>query len=739
MDHQCHFQVALAVLSDNKTSTSSPIFASHISHLGTSPAKFGTFVLPLAVRSLTSALLSKQPPTSSPTMESSRGPPRVKNKAAAPIQISAEQLLREAVDRQEDSLQKPEQRFADLEELKEFQGRKRREYEDYIRRNASSLKNWTQYTDFEIEYKEFARARSVFERALDALPTNPALWMRYIDFEIKERNIQHARNLLDRAVTLLPRVDKMWYKYVYVQEGLGDIPACRQVFERWMEWQPDERAWSAYIHFERRYQEFDQARNIFHRFVTVHPEPRNWLKWTKFEEEFGTTDMVRDVFNLAIESLGDDYADERVFIAFARYESRLKQYERARAIFKIALDNLPRSRSMKLHAAYTVFEKQFGDAGGVEDVVLSKRRRHYEEQIKENTKNYDIWIDYANLEQTSGDRDRVREVFEKAVAQVPPAQEKRLWRRYIYLWIFYALFEEMEAKDIERARQVYDECLKLIPHKKFTFSKVWLMKAQFEIRQGNLTVARKTLGRAIGMCPKDSLFKGYITLEQKLYEFQRCRTLYEKHVEYNAANCQTWIDWAQLERGLGDEERARAIFELGIDQPVLDMPEMVWKKYIDFEEEEAEYERARALYERLLEKADHPKVWISYAQFEINVPDEEEQQPEGGEDDDAEQPVSEEAKARARTVFERALKSMNEERKAERVTLLNAWLAFEREHGAEGDVAKVEKQMPRKVRKRRKNDEGEWEEYVDYVFPVDEQQTADVSNFLAMAQAWKQQ
>lgn len=667
-------------------------------------------------------------------MESSRGPPRVKNKGAAPIQISAEQLLREAVDRQEGGLDKPEQRFADLEELKEFQGRKRREYEDYIRRNSQSLKNWTQYTDFEIQYKEFARARSVFERALDVLPTNPALWMRYIDFEIKERNIQHARNLLDRAVTLLPRVDKMWYKYVFVQEGLGDIPGCRQVFERWMTWQPDERAWSAYIHFERRYQEFDNARNILQRFVLVHPEPRNFLKWAKFEEEFGTSDMVREVFQTAIESLGDDFVDERLFIAFARYEAKLKEYDRARAIFKFALDNLPRSRSMKLHAEYTVFEKQFGDRDGVEDVILSKRRRLYEEQVKENAKNYDTWIDYANLEQTSGNVDRVREVYEKAVAQVPPAQEKRLWRRYIYLWIFYAIYEEMEAKDIERARQVYDACLNLIPHKKFTFSKVWMLKAQFEIRQGNLTLARKTLGRAIGMCPKDSLFKGYVALEQKLYEFTRCRTLYEKHVSYNPSNCQTWIDWAQLERALGDLERARAIFELGIDQPVLDMPEMVWKKYIDFEEEEGEFERARALYERLLEKADHPKVWISYAQFELGAPDDGEGE---GAPEEEDQGVSEEAKGRTRKVFERALNSMRD-RKAERVTLLNAWLAFEREQGSSEEVAKVEKQMPRKVRKTRKNEDGEMEEYIDYVFPVDEQQPGDISNLLAMAQGWKQ-
>jgi crooked neck len=56
-------------------------------------------------------------------METSRGPPRVKNKAAAPTQISAEQLLREAVDRQEPGLQAPTQRFADLEELHEYQGR----------------------------------------------------------------------------------------------------------------------------------------------------------------------------------------------------------------------------------------------------------------------------------------------------------------------------------------------------------------------------------------------------------------------------------------------------------------------------------------------------------------------------------------------------------------------------------------------------------------------------------------
>jgi crooked neck len=678
-------------------------------------------------------------------MESSRGPPRVKNKAAAPVQISAEQLLREAVDRQEVSIQAPTQRFADLEELHEYQGRKRKEFEDYVRRNRVKLSNWLQYAQWELEQKEFARARSVFERCLDVHPNEMQVWMRYIEAEMKSRNINHARNLLDRAVTRLPRVDKIWYKYVYMEEMLGNIPGTRQIFDRWMQWQPSEAAWSSYIKLEKRYGEYDRARDIFQSFTMVHPEPRNWIKWAKFEEEYGTSDLVREVFGTAVEALGDEFVDEKLFIAYARFESKLKEYERARAIYKYALDRLPRSKSRLLHKAYTTFEKQFGDQDGVEDVVLSKRRVFYEEQVRENPKNYDAWFDYAGLEEASRDADRIRDVYERAIAQVPPTQEKRHWRRYIYLWIFYAVWEELEGQDIERARQIYTTCLNMIPHKKFTFAKIWLLAAQFEIRQGELGAARKLLGRAIGMCPKDKIFNGYVDIERKLFEFVRCRTLYEKHVQYNPANCQTWIKFAELERGLDDLDRARAIFELAVGQAQLDMPELLWKAYIDFEEEEGEYERTRELYERLLEKTGHVKVWISYAHFEINIPEDDNEAEGEEQEEEEEQPISEEAKARARKVFVRAHKNMRDkDLKEERVSLLNAWLSFERTHGTEENVDAVQKQMPRRIKRRRRvqDDSGDnedvYEEYFDYVFPADDQQAKNLSNIMAMAQKWKQ-
>ena len=62
--------------------------------------------------------------------------------------------------------------------------------------------------------------------------------------------------------------------------------------------------------------------------------------------------------------------------------------------------------------------------------------------------------------------------------------------------------------------------------------------------------------------------------------------------------------------------RARAIFELAVAQDPLDQPELVWKRFIDFEASVGTQENVRELYERLLTRTNHVKVWCAYAAFE---------------------------------------------------------------------------------------------------------------------------
>jgi crooked neck len=59
---------------------------------------------------------------------------------------------------------------------------------------------------------------------------------------------------------------------------------------------------------------------------------------------------------------------------------------------------------------------------------------------------------------------------------------------------------------------------------------------------------------------------------------------------------------------LGDIGRCRGIFEIAIQQPELDLPEVLWKAYLDFEIENQEWARARKLYNALLERTMHIKV-----------------------------------------------------------------------------------------------------------------------------------
>ncbi|KAL3499253.1 hypothetical protein ACH5RR_038346 [Cinchona calisaya] len=337
-------------------------------------------------------------------------------------------------------------------------------------------------------------------------------------------------------------------------------------------------------------------------------------------------------YERAVEKLGDDEEEaEELFFAFVEAED--------------------------LYKKFLAFEQQYGDRQGIEDAIVGKRRFQYEDEIWKNPLNYDAWFDYIRLEESVGIKERVREVYKRAIANLPPAQEKRYWQRYIYSWL----------------------CLKNIPHEKFSFSKIWLLAAQFEIRQLNLQGARLTLGAAIGRAPKDKIFKKYIEIELQLVSLA--------------------IGWSMRNKALDEEA------------------------YIDFEISEHEFEKTRCLYERLLNRTKHIKVWLSYAKFEASAMEEPQE--------DIQQ--KEKCIQRARG---KELSTFAPELKEERAMLLEEWLNLESSYGELGNVDLVRV----KLKKRRHietedHPAGYEEEYIDYHFPEEPQVTN--LKILEAAYKWK--
>ena len=105
----------------------------------------------------------------------------------------------------------------------EYREQQRKGFEDNLRRNRGAIGVWIKYARFEENQHDFARARSIYERALDVDPRCVPLWIRYSEMEMRCRNVNMARNVLDRAVTIQPRMDQFWYKYAYMEEMCGEI------------------------------------------------------------------------------------------------------------------------------------------------------------------------------------------------------------------------------------------------------------------------------------------------------------------------------------------------------------------------------------------------------------------------------------------------------------------------------------------------------------------------------------
>lgn len=124
-------------------------------------------------------------------------------------------------------------------------------------------------------------------------------------------------------------------------------------------------------------------------------------------------------------------------------------------------------------------------------------------------------------------------------------------------------------------------------------------------------------------------------------------------IQFDPTNSSAWIKYAELETQLEDFPRTRAIFELGVSQSQISMPELLWKSYIDFETEEGEREKGRGLYERLIGLSGHVKVWISYALFEAEAMPLPRSQREEEDEEAEEVPMVEGDIILARQVFQR--------------------------------------------------------------------------------------
>lgn len=606
---------------------------------------------------------------------------RLYNRNPAPIQITADQLILESVSRMKDRPRLPKIEHQSQAEIDDENFKRRQNWENNVKRNLSTYHTFVRYARWEEDLGELDNARSIYERSLEY--TNfkePNAWFAYIDMEkrhLPEMGVNRCRNLFERAVKILPRHDKFWLMYANFEEQIGDIDRARKIYQRWIAWVPPSYAYLTFANFEARVNNLSRARSVFERLIITHVDGTSFVQYADFELKLHQTNRARSIYERGTKILGKKI-DPNLYIKYARLEELAGNEERARMIYRYALENIAETESHELRTNYLRFEKSYGHDILVKDAVFGKRQELYRKRIEENPKDYDSIFELCSMLIELGQIDESEKVFQSTLDNKPDktSDGKEVWSRFTIIGVYYAFTAEKVKKDITLTREIYSKVLGLVPHKRFTFSFLWIMYAFFEIRQKNLKQARIALGNAIGICPKTSIFLEYIEIEKIIGDQKRIKNLYEKLVEKVPDDLRGWYEYAKYEYNLGHMKEAREIFEKAItENESISDNELFWSYYIDFETRSVipNVEILSNIYTRAYESTGNLMFWKANVQLIASQ----------GNDDIG----------RARSLIKETEDSIQEREIIKEIREFR--LEFEEEFGTDEDIEEAKTRIPR--------------------------------------------
>lgn len=687
-------------------------------------------------------------------------------------QITSKQIIDDAFNRSNSSsFVRPKQTIQDLEELHAYQQTKRKEYEQQLNKNRLNFGQWIRYARWELEHNhDFARARSIMERALDVNVEYIPFWTQYIQWELIGKNANHARNLLERATTTLPNVSKLWYLYAQTEEMLKNYLGVRSVFERWLRWRPDEHAWDAYIRFETRYEEVENARLLFKRYVHAFPHVTTWQKWIDYELENNANDIaiIRAVFEAAIldclmhpsaKQLVDNIAFAKLAALWLKWELKCQELERTKSIRQFLLQDARLRNSTQIQNELLIsineYENIAGDKTSIEASVLEKRKAKYLADVTNDPTNYDSWWSYISILVQENKTEEVRDLFQKIATLHQPHDEYKSdkWRKYIMIWMRYALWEEFDNRDIDEARRIWNDSVKLLASASkntFTSGKLWIAFAKFELRsdpENGLVKARKVLGRALGhmnKCgPKTNVLRYYIELEKTLCEWDRVRSIYQKWVElallFGADCTSVFKEYLHFELSLEEDARCEALLDTAMnlckDESTLESLNRseITQLAVTYYTDNLKFDKVRDIHRSMVTENPTVTNWVKLALLESTIPTATQLEELLQGEDELELSIgpaqienTREVYREAETFFKNFSFDNNNNSNSNHDTtgssmesrraILESWREYEEVNGDEESIAEVVQKLPKRIKKR-KNVNGIEEEYYEYVFP----------------------
>eukprot|EP00736_Rhodelphis_marinus_P012111 Rmarinus@m.28163 len=357
---------------------------------------------------------------------------------------------------------------------------------------------------------------------------------------------------------------------------------------------------------------------------TVEPEraigkPHSlWCNFAKYYEKHNALNDARAIFERAT-SANFRQPDElaSVWCEWAEMEIRHKNFKKALEVMRKAIRNA-------LNAADSVKRKPRGGPVTQEDFRYDYKQKPVQTKLVRSTKLWSFYVDLeeslGTLQSTKGVYEQMMEirvatpqhilnfaalmeehkyyeesfkVFEKGVAAFPFPHAAAIWTKYLNKFI-----ERYGGRKLERARDLFEQVLEKVPPEQA--KEFYLMYATMEEKYGLAKRSMSIYDRATDKVPdsdKLSVYRVYISKVAEFFGVTKTREVYEKAIEKlnDVDSKEMCLRYAELERQLGEIDRARAIFihASQFADPRVDAE--FWKKWHEFEVQHGNEETFREM------------------------------------------------------------------------------------------------------------------------------------------------
>ncbi|VDD85968.1 unnamed protein product [Enterobius vermicularis] len=285
-----------------------------------------------------------------------------------------------------------------------------------------------------------------------------------------------------------------------------------------------------------------------------------WIKFAKFYAEEGDIEKARETFEKGLQSnyvKVDDLAT--VWCEYVEMELKLKKLmQRATAIPPRRSHYFDESepvqfrvyKSLKVWSLCADIEEAFG--------TLEDCQAVYERIIDLRIATPQIIINYAKYLEENNYFENAFAAYEKGIALFKWPIVNEIWHAYLVSFL-----KRYGGKKLERARDLFEQCLENCPPK-FAMC-FYLLYAKLEEEHGLPRHAMNIYSRATTAVERSQMYKVfniYIKKAMSMYGMTQTRPIFQTAIEMlpEDESRKMSIRFAQMERTLGEIDRARAIY-----------------------------------------------------------------------------------------------------------------------------------------------------------------------------------